>query len=876
MHYISVIPVEWYGSIKMNRITHSNIILLKHIGKLLIIITFLSCLFSKDYKGAELRTITSYTYGRFEVRMQSAAGSGMLSSFFTYHDAGIAWNEIDLEILGQYGDEVQFNVITPGQVNHVHESPTSFNPHLEFHTYAFEWTPTYVAWFIDGLEVYRDQGSHIQQLDLAQKIMMNMWIPDYPSWVGNWNDDILPLYAYYDWVKYYSFTPGSGDSGSNNNFTFQWVDNFDNWDQDRWQKATHTWWGNNCDFTPTNVVFQEGYMILCLTDNYNLGFSGEIPNDDTYLKTVGPDILDMNDNPILLRGLGLGGWLVPEGYMLHIPGYGSPTEIRNMITNLVGSSMTETFYELYEQNYVTAADIQQISEWGFNSIRLPFHYEKLSPAPGEYLESGFAQIDSLLNWCEANQLYLILDMHCAPGGQNHLNISDSNGEALLWSNDEYQAHTVEIWQTIAERYVYEKWIGGYDLINEPVLPDGYNNFHLRNLYVEITNAIRQVDLNHIIFIEGNWFATDFGLLSPPFDDNMVYSFHKYWNSTDTGSISNYLSLRDAYDVPLWLGETGENSNHWGAEVIQMVESENIGWNWWTHKKLDTTTSPLSVEIPEYFQDILDYWNDEGSQPPTYQAFSGLMQLAENISIENCQFRPDIIEVLFNESFQEDNIPFAENVIPGIIPAINYDMGMNNISYHDDDYMISNGDNSQSWNSGHKYRNDGVDIEICTDDGQIEYNIGWTEDDEWLEYTVDIAQTGNYVVNFSVAGFGGGWFHLKLDDEVLFMPTSVPDTDGWQNWQSLMVDFVYLIEGTHILQLYFSQGGFNIKSMEFFNQGLPGDVNNDQIIDIVDIVMVVDIIFNGTINNYQLWAADIYVDSNIDILDIVNIVDEILN
>ena len=174
MHYISVIPVEWYGSIKMNRITHSNIILLKHIGKLLIIITFLSCLFSKDYKGAELRTITSYTYGRFEVRMQSAAGSGMLSSFFTYHDAGIAWNEIDLEILGQYGDEVQFNVITPGQVNHVHESPTSFNPHLEFHTYAFEWTPTYVAWFIDGLEVYRDQGSHIQQLDLAQKIMMNM------------------------------------------------------------------------------------------------------------------------------------------------------------------------------------------------------------------------------------------------------------------------------------------------------------------------------------------------------------------------------------------------------------------------------------------------------------------------------------------------------------------------------------------------------------------------------------------------------------------------------------------------------------------------------------------------------------------------------
>ena len=143
---------------------------------------------AKDYKGAELRTIDSYTFGRFEVRMRSAQGSGMLSSFFTYHtddpDSIENWNEIDIEILGVHDDQVQFNTITPGQQNHVYTQQTSFNPHDDFHTYAFEWTPTYVAWYVDEIEVHRDQGDHIPQLNLPQKIMMNIWISDYPGWVG--------------------------------------------------------------------------------------------------------------------------------------------------------------------------------------------------------------------------------------------------------------------------------------------------------------------------------------------------------------------------------------------------------------------------------------------------------------------------------------------------------------------------------------------------------------------------------------------------------------------------------------------------------------------------------------------------------------------
>lgn len=231
---------------------------------------------AKDFKGAELRTKQSFLYGRLEVNMKSAGREGMLSSFFTYNDNSTGpdtWNEIDLEILGRYNDNVQFNTITPGQANHVRSHPVNYSPHQEYHTYAFEWTPSYVAWFIDGIEVYRQTAAHIQTLNKAQKIMMNIWNPSFSNWVGQWSPDVLPAFAYYDWVKYYTYTPGTGNYGSDNNFSFSWGDEFDYFNTSRWEKGTHTWFGNGCDFVVENAVFRESKMILCLTDQFNLGYT---------------------------------------------------------------------------------------------------------------------------------------------------------------------------------------------------------------------------------------------------------------------------------------------------------------------------------------------------------------------------------------------------------------------------------------------------------------------------------------------------------------------------------------------------------------------------------------------------------------------------
>lgn len=235
---------------------------------------------AKDYRGAEYRSKESFLYGRFEVRMKSSGKEGVLSTFFTYFDglpndtwSTSKWNEIDIEIISRYTNDVQMNTITPNTTNHVSHIWTDFNPAEDFHTYAIEWTPYYVAWFIDGVQVRKQTGSHIQTLTRAQKIMMNIWNPEYPNWVGYFNEKYAPAYAFYDWTSYASYTPKAGTVGTSNNFTPQWTDNFDTFDTNRWEKANHTWSGNGSDFLPDNAVIKNGTLILCLTKPDNLGYN---------------------------------------------------------------------------------------------------------------------------------------------------------------------------------------------------------------------------------------------------------------------------------------------------------------------------------------------------------------------------------------------------------------------------------------------------------------------------------------------------------------------------------------------------------------------------------------------------------------------------
>ncbi|MDZ7764151.1 MAG: family 16 glycosylhydrolase [Melioribacteraceae bacterium] len=234
---------------------------------------------AKQFKGAELRTRDTFLYGRFEVSYIPAKREGVVSSFFTYHEISSVsqWNEIDFEFIGRYDNQIQVNIISPGQRNHEASIPLEFNPYADFNTYAFEWTPDYVAWFVNGVEIYRQTEAHVGEINREQKIMMNIWPPNYIDWVGKINPANLPAHAYYDWVSYSSYTPGSGNTGTNNDFTFQWRDDFDTYDSIRWGKGTHTWTGNESDFVVENAQFQDGMLILCLTKEGETGLVDQHP-----------------------------------------------------------------------------------------------------------------------------------------------------------------------------------------------------------------------------------------------------------------------------------------------------------------------------------------------------------------------------------------------------------------------------------------------------------------------------------------------------------------------------------------------------------------------------------------------------------------------
>jgi len=289
-------------------------------------------------------------------------------------------------------------------------------------------------------------------------------------------------------------------------------------------------------------------LLLLLTNNsFAQGF----------LHVSGKNIVDGNNQNFIIRSIGTGNWMVQEGYMMQTSGVaGTQHEFRAKLIQTVGETKTKEFYDAWLANHFTKADVDSMAAWGFNSIRVALHYEWFTPSiqnepvSGQitWFDKGFNMIDDLLSWCEANQMYLILDLHAAPGGQGKDEaISDYNPSLpSLWESNLNKTKTVALWRKLAERYANEPWIGGYDLINEInwTFPEG-NNSQIRALYGQISNAIREVDPNHIIYIEGNWFANDFSGLTPPWDANMVYSFHKYWTYNDESSIKWMLDLRNS-------------------------------------------------------------------------------------------------------------------------------------------------------------------------------------------------------------------------------------------------------------------------------------------------------------------------------------------
>ena len=542
------------------------------------------------------------------------------------------------------------------------------------------------------------------------------------------------------------------------------------------------------------------------------------------LSTLGPYLKDDNSNNVILRGINLGGWMLQEPYLFQFTGAAdSQHEFKEKLVEFIGQENTDNFYNAWYENFITQGDVDSLASNGYNSIRLPMHYDLFTlpiqdePVSGEntWINLGFSMVDNLLDWCESNNMYLILDLHAAPGGQGFgSDINDYNPNLpSLWESEENKNKTIALWGKLAERYSNEPWIGGYDLLNETHWNLAENE--LRNFYIDVTNEIRQHDQNHVIFIEGNGYANDFSGLTPPWDDNMVYSFHKYWSFND--SLDWVTWIRNEYGVPLWMGEGGENSNQWFTEAIKLFEENYIGWAFWPWKKLESISAPYAIATNSNYQLLINYFRGEASAPSIENAVNGLMQLAEDSHISNNRFQKDVVDAMIRQVNSNETIPFnGQNTIPGVLYASDYDLGPMNYAYSDSDYATYhvNTDNFQAWNQGWQYRNDGVDIENSSDTDGNGYQVGFTSDDEWLLFTVDIQESGFYNIVTRYASTSSGVFSLELDGIPILDNIILYNTGSYSNFVNKLTQGIYLPEGTFKLKMKMVTGGYNLSTVNF--------------------------------------------------------------
>ncbi|KAH8827163.1 glycoside hydrolase [Flagelloscypha sp. PMI_526] len=245
------------------------------------------------------------------------------------------------------------------------------------------------------------------------------------------------------------------------------------------------------------------------------------------LKVSGTKIVDEEGNEVILRGAGLGGWMNMENFISGYPG--CEFQIREALANAIGEEKSEYFFDKFLEYFFGEPDAECFKSLGLNSIRLPFNYHHFEDDmnPRVLKESGFKHLDRAINICAKYGIYTILDLHTAPGGQNTDWHADHGGHlANFWKHKDFQDRTIWLWEQLAAHYKGNKWIAGYNPLNEPT-----DSQHVRVIafYHRVYKAIRAVDPDHIIFFDGNTFASDFSHFGEAHKewDNTSYSIHDY-------------------------------------------------------------------------------------------------------------------------------------------------------------------------------------------------------------------------------------------------------------------------------------------------------------------------------------------------------------
>jgi endoglucanase len=327
---------------------------------------------------------------------------------------------------------------------------------------------------------------------------------------------------------------------------------------------------------------------------------------DYFIKTDGTNF-SVDGQDFVMRGIGLGSWMNLEHYMIGIPG--SEQLIRQTLRQTLGAQEAAALLHSYLTCFVGEDDFRYLKSIGINSIRIPvnYHYFLDDENPQQLKDEGFLYLDRVAKLCAAYQIYMIIDLHAAPGAQNPDWHSDNAvGIPLFWQYQCFREQAVKIWAHIAAHYRGNPWVGGYDILNEPFfIPDKED---LNTYYAACIRAIREVDSDHVIFLEGDHFAMDFSTLRCLEDANLALEFHYYptvWNPQVMDpdfpeakrqdilkeTFAKQAAIREKFQRPIWCGELGcefkkDNMAFMRGldqSMLDLCEASHVSWTLWNYK-----------------------------------------------------------------------------------------------------------------------------------------------------------------------------------------------------------------------------------------------------------------------------------------------------
>ncbi len=364
-----------------------------------------------------------------------------------------------------------------------------------------------------------------------------------------------------------------------------------------------------------------------------------------FLNVKRSQIVTASGAPIRLRGFNAGGWLSMEDFVNGFPG--AEHTLRETMTRIVGSEKTACFFDNWLKTFFTEADVKTIRRLGANVIRLPFNYRHFErdDKPFEYLDSGFALLDSAVSWCARHGIYLILDMHAAQGWHNPDWHADSaHMHVMLYTHKDFVDRFAALWGAIAKRYKNEAAVAGYALLNEPVTRVEYESYDpsyfdwdgLNRVHRRAAEAIRRVDKRHLLFLEGDNFSSEYDGLDVTFDPRIVLSLHNYIEATDCAG--EYPGITDGehwdktriakrfaehsgvckareHGLPMLVGEFG--ALHWQAgkqakyriqavaDQIEAYEEAGAHWTVWNYKDIGIRRGVFRPKLTSKYRRLVE-------------------------------------------------------------------------------------------------------------------------------------------------------------------------------------------------------------------------------------------------------------------------------